>query len=1037
MKIAEASINNRITTLFITLLVVAGGLISYDTMGRLEDPEFTIKDAKVITQYPGATAEEVEKEVTDRLETAIQQMGQLKWITSQSMDGLSIITPTMKDQYGGDALPQVWDELRRKVGDIQNQLPPGAGPSVVNDDFGDVFGVFYAITGRGYSYRELKDFADLLQRELLLVPDVGKISLWGAQPERIYVEISRQRIAQLGIPLKLIYSTIGSQNAVTDAGSVSVGSERLRLEPTGDFGSVEAIGDVLIPDPSGQGRLIYVRDVATISRGYEDPPERIMRFDGEPAIGLGISTAAGGNVVAMGEAVKQRIEELQSLTPVGMELHPIYIQGDAVTRAIDNFVVSLYQAVAIVIVVLMLFMGLRSASIIGVVLVVTILATLIVMKVLGISMERISLGALIISLGMLVDNAIVVTDGMLAKVNEGMNRIKAANEVVGQNAIPLLGATIIAVLAFAPIGLSDDNTGEYCRSLFVVILTSLMLSWVSAITLTPLLCHLFLKEAKLTPGSEPYGGAFYNLYRGFLKLAIRLRYVVMVACVLMLVAAGYGFGFLKNSFFPPSTQPQFQVHYWAPQGSDIRATSAAMADIEGFLLAQEGIVKVSTFVGQGAMRFQLTYGPENTNPSYGLFLVEVDDYRKIDQLAPLIYTHIVENYPNAQPGVMKFALGPGAAFKIRARLSGPDPETLRALGEQVRAAMTGAYEPQIIQLDWREQVKVLSPRFSEAQARRTGITRDDLSTALAGSFDGVSVGLYREANKLIPIVSRPPVEERADADNINEIQIWSPVAERAIPLRQVVSGFGTHFSDGIIMRRNRVRTVEVRADVYNGELPSTMFEAVRPAVEAIQLPPGYTLVWGGEHEDSARAQGYLMANIPVPLLIMVMILVTLFNSIRQPLVILLTVPLSLVGVVVGLLIANEAFGFMAVLGFLSLSGMLIKNAIVLIDQINLLLAEGYDPLDAIVEAGVTRMRPVLMAAATTVLGMLPLFADPFYIGMAVTIIGGLSFATLLTLIVVPVLHATFFGVSTRGGKSAEPTAPPPSQPTKTATPAEA
>lgn len=1024
MTIAQWSIENRVTTLFITLLIIAGGIIAYDTMGRLEDPEFTIKDAKVITRYPGASAEEVEKEVTDLLETAIQQMGQLKWIVSQSMDGLSIITPTMKDQYGGDALPQVWDELRRKVGDAQEQLPPGAGPTVVNDDFGDVFGVFYAITGPGYSYRELKDFADLLRRELTLVEDVGKVSLWGEQAERIYIEISRQRIAQLGIPLSLIYSTIGSQNAVTSAGSVTVGNQRLRLTPSGDLGSVEAIGDVLIPDPSGQGRLIYVRDVATITRGYEDPPQRVMRFNGETAIGLGISTTAGGNVVNMGAAVQQRIQELQSLTPVGIQLQPIYIQGDAVTKAIDNFIVSLYQAVAIVIVVLMLFMGLRSATIIGVVLVITILATLIVMKMLNISMERISLGALIIALGMLVDNAIVVTDGMLTKVNEGMDRIKAANEVVGQTAMPLLGATVIAVLAFAPIGLSDDNTGEYCRSLFVVILSSLMLSWVTAITLTPLLCHMFLKEGKLSPGDDPYGGAFYNLYRGFLKLAIRLRYLVIVGCIVMLVAAGYGFGFLKNAFFPPSSQPQFQVHFWMPQGTDIGATTAAMSQVEDFILSQEGITKVSTFVGQGAMRFQLTYGPENTNPSYGMFLVEVDDWHKIDGLAPLIYQYIAENHPNAQPAVTKFALGPGAAFKIRARLSGPDPQVLRGLGEQIRTAMQDAYQPQIIQLDWRSQVKALAPQFSEAQARRTGIDRDDLSTALAGSFDGVSVGLYREANKLIPIVSRPPVDERVDASNINEVQIWSPVADRAIPLRQVVSGFDVQFNDGIIMRRDRVRTVEVRADVYNGDLPSTMFDAVRPVVEAIELPPGYTLEWGGEYEDSARAQGYLAANIPVPLLIMVMILVVLFNSIRQPLVILLTVPLALVGVVSGLLVANEAFGFMAVLGFLSLSGMLIKNAIVLIDQINLMLREGSDPLTAIVESGVSRMRPVAMAAATTVLGMLPLFSDPFYIGMAVTIIGGLSFATLLTLIVVPVLYATFFRVPSDGQRNSAPTQKP-------------
>ncbi|MCB1815724.1 MAG: efflux RND transporter permease subunit, partial [Candidatus Competibacteraceae bacterium] len=522
--------------------------------------------------------------------------------------------------------------------DAQGKLPPGAGPSVVNDDFGDVYGVFFAVTGQGYNYREIKDYVDMLRRELLLVPGVAKVALWGEQQEQIFLEISRARIAQLGIPLQLIYDTIGQQNVVTDAGSVTVGSEYIKIRPSGEFSSIDAIGDVLIPDPSGQGRLLFVRDVASISRGYAEPPSRIMRYNGEPAIGIGVATVEGGNVVTMGELVQQRLRELQPQTPLGMELHTIAYQAKAVTAAINNFAVSLAQAIVIVIVVLMLFMGLRSGLIIGAVLLITILATLIVMRMMEIDLQRISLGALIIALGMLVDNAIVVTDGILVRVSRGMDRIKAANEVVTQTATPLLGATIIAVLAFVPIGFSADNTGEYTRSLFLVMLISLMLSWITALTLTPLLCHMYIKPERISEGAEPYGGWFYNSYRALLRFSIRVRYLTLLLMLVLLAAAVYGFGQLKAGFFPSSSQPQFTVHYWMPQGSDIRATSEDMKVIERYVSELDGVTGVSSYIGAGALRFQLTYGPEDSNPSYGLLIADVDDYKQIPALAADIYT---------------------------------------------------------------------------------------------------------------------------------------------------------------------------------------------------------------------------------------------------------------------------------------------------------------------------------------------------------------------------------------------------------------
>jgi len=1013
MNIAEYAIRKRTITLFMTFLVFAGGILAYRNLGRLEDPEFTIKDAKVVTAYPGATPREVEEEVTDVLETEIQQLGQLDEITSMSKPGLSIITPTIKNKYDKSSLPQVWDELRRKVQAAQGKLPPGVSSSMVNDDFGDVFGVFFAVTGEGFTYRELEDQVDFLRRELLLVEGVAKVDLWGVRPEQVFVEVSRARIARLGISLEEIYRTLGEKNMVVPSGEVLVGREYIAIQPTGGVSSLEDIGNVLIR--SDAANPVYLKDIADIRRGYETPPSTIMRYDGLPAIGLGISTVEGGNVVDMGRALEARLQELKARIPLGIELGVISFQAETVTESIDAFLVNLLEAVGIVIAVLMIFMGLRSGLLIGSILLLTILGTFILMAMYDVLLQRISLGALIIALGMLVDNAIVVTDGILVRISSGEDRIQAAKSVVSQNMMPLFGATAIAVLAFAPVGLSPDSTGEYCRSLFQVLLFSLMLSWVIAITVTPLFCVEFLKADPSAKDADPYGGAFYRLYRSFLKFCIGRRWLTMAVLGVLLGLAVQGFGHLEEGFFPASTRAQFMVHYWLPQGTDIRVTSDEMKELERFILSEEKVSAVSTFVGQGALRFILTYAPEDPKASYGLLLVNIEDYRQIPALAEKIDGFVEEKRPDALVQVRKFELGPGDASKVQARFGGPDPDTLRKLAGEAMDIMRkeGA---QAIMTDWRERVKVLVPVFAEVQARRLGINRADLNWALEGAFSGLRVGLYREGDKLLPIVSRPPQEERVDVDYIKDIQIWSPVAGKAVPLRQVVTEFRTEWRDDMIMRRDRKRTITVKCDA-EGEAPSVLLARVMPQVEAIPIPPGYELQWGGEYEDSAKAQESLAGNIPVPALLMVLVLVFLFNTIRQPLIILLTLPLAVIGVTLGLLLTKQPFGFMALLGFLSLSGMLIKNAIVLIDQINLEIREGKSPYRAVVDSAVSRTRPVAMAALTTVLGMIPLLLDAFYIGMAVTIVGGLSFATVLTLVVVPVLYAIFYGVKEE--KSAE------------------
>ncbi len=1013
MDIARLAIKNRVVTLVFTVGLLLGGLNSYNGMSRLEDPEFTIKDALVMTPYQGASATEVEEEVTDALEIAVQQLGQLDKVISKSDRGLSTLTVTVKDQYDKTTLPQVWDELRRKVNDAAGDLPPGAGPSIVIDDYGDVFGVFVAITGDGYSYAELKDYVDFLKRELLLVQDVGKISTYGERTEAVYVEFDRDQMSQLGIPTSAIIDELRQKNVVADAGRVKVGSEFVTLEPTGGFTSVDQFESLLIR--GGEGRQIYLRDIATVRRGYVEPQNTIIRYDGRTAIGMGISTVSGGNVVTMGEALEQRFKELEDQRPVGIEFGIVSLQSDAVTTAISGFVISLLEAVAIVIIVLVVFMGLRSALLIGSILLITIVGSFIFLDPMGVALERISLGALIIALGMLVDNAIVIVDGMLIRMEKGQDAESAASEVVQQSAWPLLGATIIAILAFAAIGTSDDSTGEFCKSLFQVVMVSLLLSWVTAVTVTPLLGVMFLKPpAEGEANTDPYGSGFYLKYKNFLRVCIRKRYLSSAVVAIVFAIAVWGFTKVDQSFFPGSTRPQFMVDLWLPQGTHIDETIAQVQEVEKYIVELEGVTHVTSLIGQGGLRFLLTYAPEKLNSAYAQLLVDVDDYRVIADISRQIEAELAQRYPGTLGYASAFQLGPGSTGKIQARFSGPDPNVLRRLAEQAQAIMRADYDSKSLRTDWRQRVKVVRPVLAEQQANLNGITRPMVATAIKEGFQGVRAGVYREDDLLLPIVVRAKEEQRTNISNIENLQIWSPAAQAMIPMRQVVSAFETDFEDEIVNRRNRKRTIIAYADPLEG-IASKLFARVRPQIEAIPLPTGYELEWGGEFEDSSKAQAGLAATIPLFVLLMVLITIVLFNSLRQPLVIWLCVPLAVIGVSAGLLSTGQPFGFMALLGFLSLMGMLIKNAIVLIDQINLESSEGKELLPAIVDSGASRLRPVAMAASTTALGMIPLLLDAFFVSMAVTIIGGLLLASVLTMIVVPVFYAIFFKAPVEAG----------------------
>jgi multidrug efflux pump subunit AcrB len=1025
VNVGELSVRNNQVVFAAILLIVAGGTVAYRNLGRLEDPEFTIKEALIITPYPGASAEEVAQEVTNPIETACQQLGQLSRVESQSTRGRSVVSAVMQDRYSRDKIPQVWDELRRKINDVQSSLPPSVrGKSTVIDDFGDVYGIFLAITGDGFTQPELRRYADFLRREFQLVPSVKNVELLGDQQEVAFLEISRQRLAELGIDEQQIYDQLQAKNVAADGGRVRIGNEHIAIDPTGGFRSAEDMLELVIGSDRS-GRQLFLRDVATLERGDQDPPRRLLRYDGKPAIGLGISTIQGGNVVRMGEEIRRKLEELKRKQPVGITIGEINFQPEAVSHAIHNFMFNLGKAVSIVFVVLMLTMGRKTGFIIGIVLFVTISATFLVMYMKGdILMERISLGALIIALCMLTDNAIIVIEGIKVGIEAGKDKLQVIRDVVALNQWPLFGATAIGILAFAAIGLSQDSTGEYCRSLFWVILISLSLSWLSSITITPLMSYLLFKPTGGgTSGNKDaaYSGRVFQVYRKLLRMALDSRKVVVVLTIALFVAALFGFRQVDQSFFPPSTRPQFMVDSYLPSGSDIRETDAFAGNVQQYIQALPGVTHVTSFIGGGGLRFMLVYTPEPENRAFVQFLVDVNDEKKIDGLVAAIQKHLDEKYPNANAIAKKFLLGPGGGGRIQGRFRGADPAQLRQLADQAEHVLEDDGGAVGIRHDWLQSEKVVRPDVLELQAHRSGITRVEVAQALQASFEGRVVGFYREPAgagtgtypqepRLLPIVARPPLNERDDVRMINSLQIWSPAAGHMIPLNQVTSGTDVVWENPVVMRRDRFPTITVHADPRTG-LPSQLFNRVREKIEAIKLPPGFSFEWGGEYEDSKKARAALAEPVPFFLAMMVFIVICLFNSARSTLLIWLIMPLAIIGVTIGLLLTGLPFGFMALLGTLALAGELIKNQIVVLNKILNETEKGKAPYQAIIDGCTSKLRPVCMVVLTTVLGSIPLLTDPFFGAMAVCIIFGLISAAILSLLVMPVVYAMFFGIN--------------------------
>lgn len=1001
MNIARASIDKPVLSWTIILITLFGGIWGFYALGRLEDPAFTIKTAVVITQYPGASAEQVMSEVTEPLEAAIQSMGEVDTISSISQPGLSRIEVEIRPTFDGSELPAIWTDLRNSVADAARSLPADVTQPYVNDSFGDVFGIFYAVTSEGFSDAEKHELAQFLRRELLAVEGVANIEVQGLPNEAIFVEPDLTLTMNQSISPQAIINALATANSIDPAGSVESARTRTRIQTPEGSDSVADIAGLTV---GIGGNVLNLTDIAQVSRGRQDNPSIMIRFDGVEAFTLGIAGLSTENIVEVGQRVDERLAMLQTEIPFGVELQPIYQQHIVVDTASSNFLVNLAMSVGIVVLVLAVFMGPRAAIVVGTTLLLTVVGTLLFMAIFSIEMERISLGALIIAMGMLVDNAIVVAESMQITMLRGKSSRQAADEAAGKTQIPLLGATVIGIMAFAGIGLSPDSTGEFLFSLFAVIGISLMLSWVLALTITPLLGHYFFKVGEKKSG-EAYSGLLFRLYGATLIFALKMRWLVIVALAVITVAGYWGFGQVKQQFFPNSNTPIFFAHYKLQQGTPITATSEDLSVLEDWLATRPEVVSVSTFVGQGAARFMLTYSAESPNPSYGHLIIRTETIEEIPALQSDLEAYAASVLPAGQFRTARLVFGPGGGDPIEVRFSGSDPTVLRDLADQAIARLEEA-SPNIIapRTNWHEQEIVLRPSYATDRAQTAGITREMIAQMFSFATDGITAGAYRDNDRQLPIIVRVP----EDAGFTALDQVITAGTGTLLPVEQFVEGYDYDVQNTLMHRRNRVPTITIGASIPTDLTTAQVHAEIRAVIEEMPLPIGYGMEWGGEFENSAKANASLGRQLPLTLLIMIIISVLLFNALRQPLIIWLLVPMSVNGVALGLLGTGLPFTFTALLGLLSLSGMLIKNGIVLVEEIDLVRAEGLALRDAIVEACISRLRPVLLAAATTILGMAPLLSDAFFVSMAVAIMSGLAFASILTLIAAPVLYDIFF-----------------------------
>lgn len=1006
-KFVKYFLKNRSLTTLILLLVLIGGLYSYLKMGKLEDAPFTIKQALVLTPYPGASPSEVQSQVTDVLEESIQSLGELYYLKTENRAGLSKITVYVKKETRAGEMQQLWDKLRRKVNDVQGKLPAGAGPSIVNDDFGDVLGVFYGLTGGNHTYRELEDRAKLIKDEFLKVKDVAKVEIYGTQIPVIDVKVRPSVMANCGITTADIKKAFEGQNKVVDAGGITTGINRIRVESTGNFYSLDDICNLTIVSRTGEH--FRLSEIADISESYQTPPSNLMRIDGKPAVGIAISTVPTGNVVDMAAAIKKCVDKLSATMPEGYVLTSIYDQGYESDVANQGFILNLIISVVTVVAILLFFIGFKNGILVGSGLVFSIFATLIVMFTCGIALQRMSLAAIIIAMGMLVDNAIVVSDSALVNMQRGMRKRVAVMKACSSTALPLLAATVIAILTFLPIYYSPHITGELLSSLVVVIGVSLMFSWIFALSQTPFFIQEFVRRPRPEElKAELFSGKYYDRFRTSLRYVIKHKFAMVGILIVMLVLSAWSFKFIPKVFVPSLDKQYFTIDMWLPEGTSIQETDRLASDMANYIRKYEQSDMVSAYIGRTPPRYYLSniaFGPQS---NYAQLLVKCKTSKEARSLQASLQDSIRLKYPAPLIKVNKFELSPLTEAVIEARFLGPDPAVLDSLVSVALDVMHRNPKVADARNEWGKMALMVRPVYDPLKAGALGITKASMMESVKSIEDGTPVGIYRDNEKKVLVLLKSQIEGDVSSSFLEDFPIWN--GEKSAPLSQVTKRIETTWEFPQMRTYNRQLSMAAMCGVKPGHTMSEVHGEIRKEIENIRLPEGYTFFWDAQYKDQSEALQALVKFFPLVFLMLIVILVALFGNFRQPLIILCVLPLSLIGVAIGMLLTGFDFGFFPIAGWLGLLGMIIKNVIVLIDEINVQHRSGLNLYTSVVEATVSRTRPVLMAATTTILGMVPLLFDVAFGGMAATIVFGLTFATLLTLFVTPALYAMFYKI---------------------------
>jgi multidrug efflux pump len=1013
-NVSEWALRNRQIVLFLMLLLAVVGALSYTKLGQSEDPPFTFKAMVIRTNWPGATAEEVSRQVTERIEKKLMETGEYERIMSFSRPGESQVTFIARDSMHSVEIPELWYQLRKKISDIRHTLPPGIQGPFFNDEFGTTFGNIYALTGEGFDYAVLKDYADRIQIQLQRVKDVGKVELLGVQDEKIWIELSNVKLATLGLPLAAVQQALEEQNAVSTAGFFETSSERLQLRVTGNFQTVEEIKN--FPIRVGD-RTFRISDVADVRRGFNDPPAPRMRFMAQDAIGLAVAMKDGGDILILGKALEIEFARIQKNLPAGMELRKVSDQPAAVKTGVGEFVQVLVEALAIVLLVSFFSLGVRTGMVVALAIPLVLAMTFACMYYLGIGLHKISLGALVLALGLLVDDAIIAVEMMAIKMEQGFDRVKAASYAWTSTAFPMLTGTLITAAGFLPIATAQSGTGEYTRSIFEVVTIALLASWVAAVVFVPYLGEKLLPDlakihaAKHGAGQpDPYATPFYQRVRRLVEWCVRWRKTVIAATVLLFVASIVLFKFVPQQFFPASGRLELMVDLKLAEGASLSNTADEVKRLEALLKDKAGIDNYVAYVGTGSPRFYLPLDQQLPAASFAQFVVLAKTIEERETLRTWLISTLNEQFPALRSRVTRLENGPPVGYPVQFRVTGEHIEEVRALARKVAAKVRENPHVVNVHLDWEEPSKVVYLNIDQDRARALGVSTANLSRFLQSSLTGSSVSQYREDNELIEILLRGTLHERTELSLLPSLAVPTDNG-RSVALSQIATlEYG--FEEGIIWHRNRLPNVTVRADIYGKEQPATLVQQIMPTLDPIraELPDGYLLDVGGTVEDSARGQNSVKAGVPLFIVVVLTLLMLQLRSFSRTAMVFLTAPLGLIGVTLFLLVFRQPFGFVAMLGTIALSGMIMRNSVILVDQIEQDIAAGLKPWQAIIEATVRRFRPIVLTALAAVLAMIPLSRSVFFGPMAVAIMGGLIVATALTLLFLPALYAAWFRV---------------------------